>query len=82
MAALDETVQNLGDFGRKDIFDGATVERALPARIHHLAESAVGKHDTAIRIERRYTVGDGLEHCFELTSTGFEGSVRGAQLHG
>src|ERR1700722_1293140 len=82
MAAFDETIEDLGYFGWKDFFHDPTVEGTLAPGIHHLAESTIGEHNAALRIECGDSVGDGFEHCFKFATTCFEGCVGCTQLHG
>ena len=82
MAAHDEAVEDLGDLGGEDLFDGAAEEGTLAAGVHHLGEGAVGEDDAAVGVEGGDAVGDGLEHGLELAAAGFEGGVGGGELDG
>ncbi len=82
MASLDQPVENLSDFRGKDIVHDQPQKRALPARVHHLAEGTIGQHDATIGIERSDPVRDRLQHRLKLTPAGLQCGVGSAQLDG
>src|ERR1700742_5329800 len=82
MTAIDEAIEDLRDFCRKTIFHAASVEGALPARVHHLAEGAVGEDDAAVDVESGNAVRNSFEHGFKLAATRLECCVGCAQLNG